>query len=495
MFSRFPSGDTSGDTRRAPLSSLLALLLALSLPPAFAADGDEHEHDELPEWGDSAALILTPADEKRIGRQFMRQLLKERSYIADPELNFYLNQLGARVAEHASLRGVPITVHLVQNPTLNAFAVPGGHITFHTGLLLEAADESELAAVMGHEIAHISQRHLPRMLAKAEASKLPAAAAILASVLVGGQAGLAGLTATNAALLSNQLAYTREFEREADSIGIKLLARADYDPAAMGRFFEKLDRHGGLGDEIPEFLRTHPLSYTRVAEAESRAAAYPPMEYPSSRAFWLAQAKIRALYTPPPREMADYFTDLAARTSGARQDAAVYGLALTQRQLRQFEAARATLKPLLDAHPGEPAVQLAQADIDFASGNPAAAARRYEQLIESQPQLVYVTHYQAEALIAAGDPASAKRIIRHQLRRHKEMLTLYPLLSKSNAKLGMLAEAHQANAEYHAALGDYPSAVSSLKLALRESAPEGYLHQSISARLSELEQTLEQLRN
>ena len=492
MFSRFhiPSPTARERTaRRRALMPALALIAALAAPPATTDDSD---NDELPEWGDSAALILTPAHEKRIGQQFVRQLLKDRTYVGDLELNAYLNQLGAKVAENASLRGTPISVHLLQRPELNAFAVPGGHITFHTGLLLAAADESELAAVMGHEIAHISQRHLPRMLAKAEASKLPAAAAILASVLVGGQAGLAGLTVTNAALLSNQLAYTRDFEREADSIGIKLLAGTDYDPAAMARFFGKLDGAAGLGSEVPEFLRTHPLSYTRIAEAENRAAAYPVKDYAVSRAFLFARAKIRALYTRQPREAADYFTDQTGKSSGAHKDAAVYGLALAQRKLRQFERARATLKPLLEAHPNEAAFQLAQAELDLISGNPAAAARRYERLVDAQPQLAYVTHYQAEALIASGDPASAKRIIRHQLRRHKEMLTLYQLLSKSNVKLGMLAEAHQANAEFHAALGDYPAAVSSLKLALRESASEGYLRESISARLSELEGVLVQ---
>jgi len=212
-------------------AATLAVALSTAAAPAFAADD---ENEPLPELGDSAERVLSPTQEKRIGDQFRRQLFRDPAYIADPEINAYLNRLGAQIAAHASLRGVPIAVHLVQNPQLNAFAVPGGHITFHTGLLLAAENEDELAAVMAHEIAHISQRHLPRMVAKMEASRLPAAAAILASIVVGGQAGLAGLTVANAALLSNQLAYTREFEREADAIGIRLLAESGYDPAAMG---------------------------------------------------------------------------------------------------------------------------------------------------------------------------------------------------------------------------------------------------------------------
>lgn len=466
----------------------LMVMASLGLPVTAADD----ESDPLPELGDSATLIFSPAQEKRIGQQFLRQLIRDKDYISDPELNAYLNRLGARVAQNASLRDTPVTVHLLQNPDLNAFAVPGGHITFHTGLLLAAEDESELASVMGHEIAHISQRHLPRMLAKAEASKLPAAAAILASVLVGGKVGLAGLTVANAALLSNQLAYTRDFEREADSIGIKLLAEAGFDPEAMARFFSKIDRHGGLGDEAPEFLRTHPLSYTRIAEAENRAGTYPAKTYPASRAFLLAKAKIRALYSPQERDALAYFKDQAERASREAKNAAIYGIALAQRKLRQPEQARATLQPLLDAHPDEVAFQLARAEIDMASGNPAPAAARYEKLTKAHPQSVYLVRYQARALIASGDAAGAKRVVRHQLRRHKDRFVLYPLLSKSNAKLGLLAEAHQATAEFHAALGEYRAAEASLKQALRENDSEGYLHQSITARLQVLEEILAQ---
>ncbi len=499
MSSRFPISSRTGVVARllasvCPRLRSFAIAAALALPIFVVAVVVADDSEELPELGDSAGRVLSPAQERQIGRQFRRQILREPSYIGDLELHAYLNRLGARVAENASLRGTPISVYLLQNPELNAFAVPGGHITFHTGLLLTAADESELASVMGHEIAHITQRHLPRMLAKAESGKLQAAAAILGAVLLGGQAGVAGLTVANAALISRQLAYTRDFEREADSIGIKLLAQAGFDPAAMGRFFGKLDHTSGLGvgDKTPEFLRTHPLSYTRIAEAENRAGAYPPADYPRGRAFLLVRAKIRALYSPQEPDVIDYFRAQAKRATGDAKDAAIYGIALAQRKRRQLAQARATLQPLLEAHPDEVAFQLAQAEIDLASGDPAAAVERYAGLVEAQPQLPYLTHYHAAALLANHDAAGAKRVLRHQLRRHKAMFTLYPLLSRSNAKLGLLAEAHQADAEFHAALGDYHAAVAALKLALRESAKEGYLHQSITARLHELETALGQ---
>lgn len=478
--------------RRAPHALLAAIIAACliavsALPVGGAEEGD---NEPLPELGDQDAQILTPAQEKRIGQQFLRQLLRDSSYIDDPELNAYLNQLGAKVAKHAALRDTPIALHLIDNSVLNAFAVPGGHITFHTGLLLATEDENELAAVVGHEVAHISQRHLPRMLAKGEVGRFSAAAAILASILIGGQAGLAGLTVANAALISNQLAYTRGFEREADAIGIKLLAEAGFEPSAMGRVFDKIERHNNLGDGVPEFLRTHPLSYTRVAETESRAAAYPHREYPPSRAFHLAQAKIRTLHAAHNQDTLDFFKGQIEIATGESKIAAIYGLALMQRKMRQPQQARITLQPLLAAHPSEIAFQIAQAEIDLAAGQSGRAVARYQRLMKTQPQL-YLIDYLAQAMIANNDAAGAKRAVRHQLRRHKERFTLYRLLSKSNAKLGLLAEAHQADAEFHAALGDNKAAAFSLKSALREADSEGYLHQSITARLSEIEEMLE----
>lgn len=494
----------------------LSLLTAAAAAPVAAQTGAP-ENEPLPELGDAAERVLSPTQERRIGDQFRRQLLRDRAYIADPEINAYLARLGAQIAERAALRGVPISVHLVRNSVLNAFAVPGGHITFHTGLILAAEDEDELAAVMAHEIAHIAQRHLPRMVAKMEASRLPAAAAILASIVVGGQAGLAGLTVANAALLSNQLAFTREFEREADAIGIRLLAAAGFDPAAMAGFFGKLEGPSGLGDEGPEYLRTHPLSFTRVAEAQNRAATYTHLGRGRDRAFFFIRAKIRALYADNPREALAFFQAATAAGDGGggdgvagddgggdgggggdrardAHDAAVYGLALVQWRQRQFADARATLQPLLDARPGEIPTALARAEIDRTAGDPAAAVARYAALGEAGPLPAWLAHYQAEALIDAGDAAAARRLIRRQLRRHKSMFTLYRPLAKSHARLGQAAESHQASAEYHAALGEYPDAISALKRALAAANPdgEGYLHASVTARLHELEGILKQ---
>jgi len=243
-----------------PLAFKTSLIVALSVCMTQVSATDDvdtvstNSTSNLPELGDSASAYLNKRQEEQIGKQFLRQL--------------------------------------------NAFAVPGGYIVFHTGLILTTETESELASVVGHEIAHLSQRHLPRMIAKAEASKLPTTAAIIASLLIGGQVGVAGVTLANANLISNQLAYSREFEKEADAIGIQMMSNSGFDPQGTASFFDKLQRYTLVtSDDVPEFLRSHPLSYTRVAEAESRLAALPKQRHSSSIEFHLVKAKIRALHS------------------------------------------------------------------------------------------------------------------------------------------------------------------------------------------------------
>jgi predicted Zn-dependent protease len=283
------------------------------------------QSSDLPELGDSATRFLNPAQEKQIGQQFYRQLLGSPYYLEDYELKDYMQSMGDRIATSANLRGTSLTFSLIRNNALNAFAVPGGFITFHTGLLMATETESELASVAGHEIAHLTQRHLPRMIARANENKIPTIAAIIGSILLGGQAGLAGLTMTNATLASNQLSYTRGFEREADAIGIQLLAKAQYDPTAMATFFGSLERYTRHDStEIPEFLRTHPLSYSRVAESEARASEYPPRSHESSFEFYLAKARIEALYTERRDDPLLFFKDQMASEKAHIKDAGIH---------------------------------------------------------------------------------------------------------------------------------------------------------------------------
>ncbi|MBX2868046.1 MAG: M48 family metalloprotease [Acidiferrobacterales bacterium] len=453
------------------------------------ATAQEAATTPLPELGDAASVYLNKREEKRIGQMFFRRLLASPKYIDDPELRHYINQLGARVGSATNLGELKLHFSLLKESSLNAFAVPGGYITFHTGLILTTTTESELASVVGHEIAHLSQRHLPRMIAKAEATKLPTTAAIIASILIGGQAGIAGVTLANANLLANQLAYSREFEKEADAIGIQLMSRSGFDPEATSSFFEKLQRFTLVtSKDVPEFLRSHPLSYTRVAEAEARLAALPKQTHASSIEFHFTKAKIRALFTDRPEVAQQQLRAQISETSGVENQAAKYGLALSLSRQRKYDEAGQLLSDLEKALPEQISILIAKSDVLRGSGQVADGIELLTALVNTHKDQHYVAHYLIDALLDDNQFDLAKRQTRYQLRRYPDDFRLFRKLSKANVGLGNLAEAHQADAEYLAAIGRYKAAVSSLKLALRDNADKSsYLKQSIEARLKDFD--------
>jgi predicted Zn-dependent protease len=464
---------------------ILTAFLLTGTPAGYALA----QSDSLPELGEAATQYLTSQQEADIGKQFLRELLGQDNFVSDPELQHYLNQLGRGVGRNASLQNVTLYFNLLEENELNAFAVPGGYITFNTGLLLTTETESELASVVGHEIAHLSQRHLPRMVARAQAAKLPTTAAILASILVGGQAGIAGVTLANANLLSNQLAYSREFEREADAIGMKLLSDSGFDPSAMAEFFNRLQRFNVISSkDVPEFLRTHPLSYTRIAESESRQKSYPAITHESSFEFHLAKAKIQAIYSGSPGDAIRILEEDIARSEGQQKDAKQYGLTLAKIRLRDYTGAMQTLSPLVTKYPTVPAIQIARAQLTAELGAHEEVVQIYQDLIDRHPEKIFIKYYYIETLLEQGDAAAAKKIARHQLRRTPGEYNLYRKLARANVELDDLVEAHQADAEYLAAIGRYQQAIASLKLALRDNAGNSqYLSQSIESRITSLE--------
>ncbi len=458
---------------------LLAVSMTLAAPLACA--------DDLPELGDSSTQYLDSRQEKQIGQAFLRRLINDPSFLADYELQHYLQALGDDIGQHADLRGTRLTLSLVRNNDLNAFAVPGGYLTFNTGLVLATDDESELASVVAHEIAHLTQRHLPKLIARANRNALPAMAAIIGSILVGGQAGTAGITLTGAAMESDRLAFTRDFEREADSIGIKMLAQSGYDPKSMVTFFRKLEQHNRIDSNMPGFLSTHPLSYTRMAESEARAQSYPDREHISSFEYFLAKARIRALYVERQKDSAPYFLDQIETGSVETRDAAKYGLAIAHTYNRNFDQAREILAGLLARRPDHPWIQSAWAELDIADNQVEKGIGRYLDTIERHPGQRYLSYRLAEAYLIDNQPSLAKKILRYQIRRHPDDYRLYRLLSQANAGLGHVAEAHQAGAEYFSILGNYEKAFATVELALKEAGSDEYLKQSLTARLKDLE--------
>ena len=329
-------------------------LLMLSVFPARAADDYR-----LPEIGDPSGGIMTQAQEQRLGQAFMRSVRKHLKVISDPLMVDYIQSLGARLSSHSSAAGQQFNFFLVDSPVVNAFAGPAGHIGIFTGLLLTTETESELASVIAHEIAHVTQKHLVRAFDDASRLSLPMGALALAAAVIGSQSqlGAAAMAGIQAGMIQHQINFTRANEHEADRMGIQTLANADFDPRAMPVFFERMGRATRFyGTELPEFLRTHPVTTTRIADSRGRAEGYPYRQRPDSTSYHLIRATLREKQYEKPQDAVHFFQDTLADGRYRNEAGQRYGYVLALIRAHDYKLARKELDKLLRDDPHQVAI-------------------------------------------------------------------------------------------------------------------------------------------
>ncbi len=363
----------------------------------------------LPDIGSPEDAILSVREEQALGREIATQVWRTLPVLEDPELSGYLTSLGRRLLAVAPGGQRDFQFFIVADPSINAFAAPGGIIVVNTGLILAAANEAELAAVLAHEIAHVSQRHIVRAYSQGRRTDLASQLALLAAVLIasyGGQADLAeaALYSSIAANVQQKLAFSRSHEHEADRVGIEILAESGFAPSAMADFFATLQRRSFAGGgEGPEFLSTHPLTAERISDARGRAAQMAGPFVSDSLAFQLAKARTDALTAPPESLQARIEEPRPGVGPDHDKIAARYFVALAHIRLRQGAEAISLLTPLLTAEPDRLPFQLAVAEA-------LIQGRRFDQAIERlvalerlfvrQPPVVILL---AEALLHNGE--------------------------------------------------------------------------------------------
>lgn len=451
-----------------PLAFGLALVLAVAqAQPARAQSFD------LPDLSSPAEAMLTPAAEARLGRAFMWQVREALPVLEDALLSDYLERLGARLARADPNASGNYHFFFIDRPLVNAFAGPGGHIGIFTGLVLATESESELAAVMAHEIAHLTQHHLLRGIEDRRRLNLPTTALLVAAAILGAQvspdAGMAAMAGIQAAALQHQINFTRENEHEADRLGILTLARAGYDPFAMAGFFERIARLNRVeGSEAPEFLRTHPVSSTRIAEALERAGDHGARQHPDSLRFHLTRAALRVRALGRAELAVEQFRDTLRSGRHGHALAERYGLALALERAREFGAAREEAAALLKAHPLQPEFVALEARIDTAQGRHDQALVHLRQALSLDPAAWPLRLALAETLLVGARPKDAMDELIALIRQRPDSLLLHERLVEAALKLGDRGAVYRHRAELLYLRGDREAAIKQLQIALRQ---------------------------
>lgn len=470
--------------------SRLALVLAIvSSAGMVAAQGLN-----LPDMGGTSTRVMSPEEEREFPHEFERYLRATNMLVEDPIVNDYFADMGHRLAAHSARPRSAFHFFVLREESINAFAAPAGVIGLNAGLLMTAHDESEVAGVVAHEVAHVTQDHIARAIENAQQLSFPTMLATLGLAIAASAAG-ASSDASGAILMSGmgiaqqfQINHTRQNEHEADRIGIALLADAGYDPEGMARFFERLNLHSrSMGQGPPEYLRTHPLTVNRIAEARSRADSLPVRNERGGEYFHYVQSRLRA--TTLDRQQAEEFFR-ARLTDGTRPESAMrYGLAQILIRDRRLEQAKDEIDWLLAKDDQRQIYRLLKADWLLASDRTQESIDLLESLYREYSTSRAVTTQYATALMHENVPERATRaaeVLRRYLRQHPDDLRMTELYARAADRAGESVRAAEALAESYYMRGGVSEAIVQLERVSERDDLDYYQRARINARLNEL---------
>ncbi|WP_447590061.1 M48 family metalloprotease [Aquipseudomonas campi] len=455
--------------------SLLAIACLLA-QPVFA--------DDLPSLGDASSSIVSPEQEHQLGRAWLSMLRGQVAQLSDPLLKDYVESSVYRLAESSQLQDRRLEFVLLKSPQLNAFAAPGGIVGVNGGLFLYAQTEAEYASVLAHELAHLSQRHFARGIEAQQRMQMPMMAAMLAGIIAAaagaGDAGIAAIMSTQAAAIQEQRRFSRQNEQEADRIGLINLEKAGYDPRAMPSMFERLMRQYRYDAKPPEFLLTHPVSESRIADTRNRAEQYKAGGVEDSLRYQLLRARVQLTFEETPGIAAKRFR--AMLDENPKLDAARYGLAIAQIKGGQLAEARSELQELLNKSPNDQTYNLAMIDLDLANNRLSDARQRAEKLLTLYPNSYPLEQARVDVLLKQNQPKDAEQALEKLVKARPNDPDIWYQVAEVRGLAGNIIGLHQARAEFFALVGDYDQALSQLDLAKRRASSNFPLASRIDAR-------------
>lgn len=477
-----PLGLSTGTLLHRRVGLILGLLLALCLSSVGA-------QQNLPSMGEPADSALSPIEEQQLGAQFMRQIRTQLPLIRDVQLTEYIQSLGARLVL-ASGKGETrdFTFFIIDDPQINAFAIPGGYVGINSGLIAVMDQEEQLASVVAHEVAHVTQRHHARAFATGNRATLSTAAAVLAAIIIGQaspQAGQAALAAGLAASQQSAINFTRSNEIEADRIGIEILANAQYDARAMAESFAILRRKNSLNTSNLqlEYLRTHPLDNNRIAEATDRADSQQRRPRLNSPDYALFRARLAVLSATDSGELMRTYL---ARHQSAPDISSSYALALISQRANKSTEAKAYLQQLDTFISAHPMVELLRADI-ASLDNRRSDDSILSALSELYPERYSIVEKRLEQLIQDKRLGQAIQVANNYLRSNSNPDALaWRQLASIQERLDDQAASHESLARYFEALDELERAAGQLELALQQVPTDSQDQLRLEASLKEM---------
>lgn len=477
---------------RRPLAAMVAWIsVSLVATPIALAQ------ESLPDLGDPSLAYLSAPQERKLGESIVRQIRASGAYLNDPEVNGYLNALGNRLV--TAIAGAPFdfAFFAVADPSVNAFALPGGFIGVNTGTILLTQTESELASVLGHEISHVTQHHIARSVLNQRGAVLMSLAALAAAVLAArshsnssGDMAQAAVTSTQGLLIQSQINFTRQNEEEADRLGFERTYTAGFDPNAMATFFERLQRASiWFEGSSPSYFHDHPETYQRIAEAQARAFGKPFRQVPDSLDFQMVRALLKS-YEGTPEAAVSFFKGAIAERKFNNEIAAHYGLVASLLRAEDFRRAEKELAALEKIAPPHPMIEGVAGQVLMQSGQLQAAIARYQTALVRYPRQMQLVYDYPEALLKDNQPAKAAAFIGDQLQRYPNDGLLHQLAARSYAALGKHLLEHQHQGEYYAWQGDLKAAVAQLELAIKAGDGDFYQTSVAESRLRAVREEL-----
>lgn len=534
--------------------ALAAAALTLGLASALS---HAQESTRLPDMGSSARSLLGPTQQAQYGQMLLAQLRHHEYVLDDPQLNAWLQDVGSRLANSSDKPGQPFTFFWLKDRQINAFATLGGYIGMNAGLVLAAEDEGQMASVLSHEIAHVTQAHVLRSVERAQQDSIPILLAMLGAIAIAGASGgnssddaaMAAMASAQGLMMQRQIDYTRSNESEADRIGIRNLDRAGYDPGAAAAMFQRMQasfrsNRGGERERAPDYLQTHPVTTTRIAEAKERAAQLgrgtmaaststpeggtvtervPRPGSPvaianaaggsgnpllpaglridataargDSGQFAFAKERLRVLSADSPDAAIREYEQ--QRRAGRLSDAQRYGLGVARARAGQGAAALEELEQLSNASPGNLWVALALSEAEARAGRAAAADARLGALRARMPHNRAVALTWARILGERNTPEAGRRaqeILRPLLSSAGDDPTFQATFARANEIAGDMVRAGEAHAEVAYLNGRPEQALVQLNTLKKREDLDYYARARIDARIAAITPTVLELR-